>query len=125
MSKAPTPPATPNPFMMSGAESKANIASAIANARLNDINQITPYGTVTYSFGTPVAGATGAPAGTAPAAAAIAPDPRLAGTNQIRQRFGLSPLVPGTPQYNQWLLSQNLRGGGWGPPGAAQGGAGM
>jgi hypothetical protein len=114
---------------MGSAESKANIESAIANARLGDINQVTPYGTVTYSFGSP-GGAAGAPAGASAGTGAgpygTPPPAGLAWANQVRQRLNLPPLVPGTPQYAQWLLSQNQQQGpyGAGGPGAAQGGVG-
>src|SRR6516225_2601337 len=107
MSKAPSPPGAPDPFMMGKAESQANIQSAIANSRLNDINQITPYGTVSYTFGTPTAGAAsgggaGGAAGAGGAGAAAAP-PGLAWQNHVRGQLGMPPLVPGTPEYNQWL----------------------
>jgi len=115
---------------MGGAEAKSNIQTAIANARLNDVNKVTPYGTVTYAFGTPVAGQAGAPGGAggaggaAAGGAGAAVPSNLAWTNQVRQRLNLPPLIPGTPQYQQWLWNQNRMGGWGGPPGAAGGGQG-
>ena len=51
--KAPKPPPVPDPLAMGSAQSMYNIQDAIAQARLNDVNQETPYGTVTYAFGQP------------------------------------------------------------------------
>lgn len=53
--KGPKPPAAPDPFQMAQTESQFGIKNAIANKILNDTNMITPYGTVTYTTGTPPA----------------------------------------------------------------------
>jgi hypothetical protein len=39
--------------MVAGAQTKQNIQTALANARLGAVNQVTPYGTVNYTFGAP------------------------------------------------------------------------
>ena len=53
MSKGPKVPQPFNPMQVSGAQTASNIQTALANARLGAVNQITPYGTVNYSFSTP------------------------------------------------------------------------
>jgi hypothetical protein len=40
---------------MAQTQSQFNIKNAIANDILNNVNQVTPYGTVTYAYGTPPA----------------------------------------------------------------------
>jgi hypothetical protein len=58
---APTPP---NPIATAGAQTSSNVSTAVANAFLNDTNQITPLGslsydpTSTYSFTDPSTGST-------------------------------------------------------------------
>jgi Chaperone of endosialidase len=42
---APTPP---NPIATAGAQTASNVSTAVANATLNDVNQITPLGSLTY-----------------------------------------------------------------------------
>lgn len=45
---SPEPPATPDPAVVSGQQTKSNIQTAQANAALNRVNQYTPYGSITY-----------------------------------------------------------------------------
>jgi hypothetical protein len=58
---APTPP---NPYTTAGLATGTNVATAIANANLSNVNQVTPTGSLTYStdsnytFTDPVSGAT-------------------------------------------------------------------
>lgn len=49
----PAPPAAPDPSIVGSAQSASNIATANANATLNRTNQITPFGNITYTPGTP------------------------------------------------------------------------
>jgi hypothetical protein len=49
MGSAPTPPTPPDPAQTANAQGFENINAALAQAQLNDINQITPYGSITYS----------------------------------------------------------------------------
>lgn len=44
--KAPTPP---DPAQTAGAQTATNIGTAIANSAMNNVNQVTPYGKLTYS----------------------------------------------------------------------------
>lgn len=46
---SPTPPPAPDPVAMSQAQSAANVDTATAQARLNAVNQTTPYGSVNYN----------------------------------------------------------------------------
>jgi Chaperone of endosialidase len=45
----PPPPTPPDPFATAQAQQGYNINSAIAQNQLNDVNQITPYGTINYN----------------------------------------------------------------------------
>lgn len=54
--KTPSAPAPPDPVATANAQSAANVATAEAQARLNRINEITPFGSVRYARGTPSAG---------------------------------------------------------------------
>lgn len=45
----PKPPAPPDPRETAAAQTGTNVATAIANAALGNVNQITPYGSLTYS----------------------------------------------------------------------------
>lgn len=51
MKDSPSPPPAPDPVATAGAQSQSNIATAIANARLNRVNQQTPWGSITYTQG--------------------------------------------------------------------------
>lgn len=51
MQSSPSPPPAPDPQQTANAQSGANIATAIANARLNRVNQQTPWGSITYTQG--------------------------------------------------------------------------
>jgi hypothetical protein len=46
--KSPSPPPPPDPVATANAQAAANKETAIAQARLNATNQITPFGTLTY-----------------------------------------------------------------------------
>ena len=46
-----SPPPAPDPQATAGAQSQSNINTAIANARLNRVNQTTPWGSITYTQG--------------------------------------------------------------------------
>jgi hypothetical protein len=45
------PPPAPDPTLTGQAQTASNIATAIANARLNRVNQQTPWGSITYTQG--------------------------------------------------------------------------
>lgn len=49
MKSSGNPPPAPDPTTSANAQSQANIATAIANARLNRVNQTTPWGSLTYT----------------------------------------------------------------------------
>lgn len=50
MSKSsPTPPAAPDPVATANAQTASNVNTAEAQAALNNVNQETPYGSVTYN----------------------------------------------------------------------------
>ena len=46
---SPSPPAAPDPVATANAQSAADLKTAIAQGRLNNTDQITPYGSLTYS----------------------------------------------------------------------------
>jgi hypothetical protein len=50
---APTPPPAPDPTVVAGAEAQANADTARLQANLNNVNQVTPYGSVTYAQTSP------------------------------------------------------------------------
>jgi hypothetical protein len=45
---APDPPQPPNPVQVAGAQTAANIGTATANSYLNNVNQVTPQGSLNY-----------------------------------------------------------------------------
>jgi len=47
---APSPPAPPDPAATAAAQTQSNIATANNNASLNRVNQVTPYGNLTYAI---------------------------------------------------------------------------
>lgn len=49
MKSAPTPPPAPDPTVVSTGQANADINSAIAQATLNDVNQVTPQGNLNYN----------------------------------------------------------------------------
>lgn len=54
MSKgSPSPPTPPDPSQTAQAQTQSNLQTAIANARLNRVNQTTPWGSITYNQGAP------------------------------------------------------------------------
>jgi len=48
---SPSAPPAPDPSQTAAAQSQSNIATAIANAQLNRVNQQTPWGSITYTQG--------------------------------------------------------------------------
>lgn len=48
MVSTPSPPPAPNPYQVAEAQSNENVAAAIAQSILNNVNQVTPYGNITY-----------------------------------------------------------------------------
>lgn len=46
---SPSPPPAPNPTTVANAQSAADINTASAQAALNNVNQVTPYGNLTYN----------------------------------------------------------------------------
>jgi hypothetical protein len=46
---SPSPPAAPDPKETAAAQTGTNVSTAIANAALQNVNQVTPYGNLTYS----------------------------------------------------------------------------
>jgi hypothetical protein len=50
---APSPPPPPDPAQTANAQGFENVNAALAQAQLNDINQVTPYGSITYTSGGP------------------------------------------------------------------------
>lgn len=51
MKDSPDPPPAPDPQRSAQAQTTSNIATAIANARLNRVNQTTPWGSINYTQG--------------------------------------------------------------------------
>ena len=49
--KGSSAPPAPDPYAVSGAQAASNADTARLNARLNRVNQVTPYGNLTYSQG--------------------------------------------------------------------------
>jgi hypothetical protein len=47
--QTPKAPATPDPNVTAAAQTKSNLATATAQSELNNVNQVTPYGTITYT----------------------------------------------------------------------------
>jgi hypothetical protein len=91
------------------------------------VSQLNPQGVNPFPFrGGPVTPARPAAPAAAPAAPAMDPQTaiRLASQNNLRARLGLSPLAPGTPQYQQWMRSQNQMPAWAGPAERAGGGIG-
>jgi hypothetical protein len=48
MGKAPDPPAPPDPAETAGAQTAQNVSTAVAQSYLNNANQVTPFGNLTY-----------------------------------------------------------------------------
>lgn len=51
MKDSPSPPPAPDPVQTAGAQTQSNLQTAIANARLNRVNQTTPWGSINYTEG--------------------------------------------------------------------------
>jgi hypothetical protein len=49
MVSTPSPPPAPDPVATANAQGAANINTAVAQSTLNDVNQVTPYGTIDYT----------------------------------------------------------------------------
>ncbi len=49
MVSTPSPPKAPDPQATASAQTSTNLATAQANAAMNNINQVTPYGNLTYN----------------------------------------------------------------------------
>ncbi|MEF0939633.1 tail fiber domain-containing protein [Rhizobium sp. BR 362] len=49
MVSTPSPPKAPDPQATASAQTSTNLATAQANAAMNNVNQVTPYGNLTYS----------------------------------------------------------------------------
>jgi hypothetical protein len=49
MGSSPSPPPAPDPYKTAGAQGQANIEAAIAQATMNNTNQVTPYGNIYYT----------------------------------------------------------------------------
>lgn len=45
----PDPPKPPDPYRVAAAQTEQNVGTALAEAKLNRVNEVTPYGSVTYS----------------------------------------------------------------------------
>jgi hypothetical protein len=45
----PDPPTPPNPVAVAGAQTGTNVSTGVANAFLNNVNQVTPEGSINYS----------------------------------------------------------------------------
>lgn len=56
MVSTPSPPPPPNPYDTAQAQGQMNKETAVAQARLNATNQVTPYGNLTYTAGPEVNG---------------------------------------------------------------------
>jgi hypothetical protein len=54
---SPTPPTAPDPYAVAAAQTKSNVDTANANAALNRVNQVTPWGSLTYTHGPAYSGA--------------------------------------------------------------------
>lgn len=92
MKDSPDPPPAPDPNATAQAQTGSNIATALANARLNRMNQQTPWGSISYTQG-PV-DANGVP--TYSADIQLSPEQQAildAQQQQIMQRQGLAQRV--------------------------------
>jgi hypothetical protein len=49
MVDTPSPPPAPNPAQTAAAQTGSNVNTALAQTALNNVNQVTPYGSLTYS----------------------------------------------------------------------------
>jgi len=58
----PSPPKPPDPQETAAAQQNTNVNTALANTFLGNVNQITPDGTLTYSYAMPDMGAFAPPA---------------------------------------------------------------
>lgn len=74
------PPQPPNPYAVAGAQTSSNVQTALANAHLNNTNQVTPTGSLTYT--------------TDPANNYTLTDPATGATYQIPQYTATQTLSP-------------------------------
>lgn len=101
---APKMPAPPDPFQTAAAQTQTNIDTAIANNRMGMVDQVTPYGSLTYE--TIWDGPQGQPQGQMPAPSpSVAPRPNMpAGhvSDERRQRY--------EDDLRAWEASQRVAG---------------
>jgi hypothetical protein len=84
----PAPPPAPDPNVVSGAQTASNVNTAAAQAALNNVNQVTPYGNLTYSqTGSQDIGGTTIPTYTA--TTTLTPDEQAALTSKQQLTKGL------------------------------------
>src|SRR5690242_11714841 len=50
MVSTPSPPPPPDPAATAKAQSLSNVNTALAQGQLNNVNQVTPYGNLTYTL---------------------------------------------------------------------------
>lgn len=124
MSSKPAVPEAPDPQVTAAAQTKSNIATANANANINNMNQVTPWGTQTFTKGTPNADGTDAWTST------IALDPAqqqllnsnnqisqgmaglsLSQMDQVRNALGIPMDFNQAPQVQNNQLATDVRGG--------------
>lgn len=97
MGKKSSAPEPTDPAETAAAQTGTNISTAIANSYLNNINQVTPDGTLTYYYGDypGASGATGGGTGTSYGSAALPEIEVIKGTSASGGR-GLESLLGGT-----------------------------
>lgn len=83
--KAPSAPPAPDPMATATAQTQMNKDTAITNARLNMVNQVTPYGSLTYQE---TMGADGTPRFTATQTLSPSEQRMLDLTNQGQETYG-------------------------------------
>lgn len=86
---APSAPAVPNPTQVASAQTASNVDTAKAQAALNNVNQVTPYGNLTYTSTT---GADGIPHYTATQTLSPAEQALLNTSNQTKQSLATTGL---------------------------------
>ena len=94
LSWMPDAPAPPDPYQVSGAQTGQNIGTAVVNTAMGNMNQVTPYGSLTYSQA-------GIGKWQDPATGQVYSYPRYTATTK------LNPEAQRTFNLNQWT-QQNL-----------------
>jgi len=85
---SPAPPPAPDPAAVAAAQTTGNVQTAIANSLMNRVNQVTPYGNLTYTQnGTTDVGGNQVPSYTA--TQTLNPDQQAAVTSQQQLTKGL------------------------------------